>query len=220
MAQDMSDRLTEESFEEKTAVEPSVEEAPKEEVGVEKEVPQEAPQEVVEALVEKAPEKVEEVVENVVEEAPVVEEEKEDDEVDQEPVVEENPVEGKPEPQTSEFSRKDFEWMFNDGLVSVGLFLPERGKEMFKKLALQRRVQTSIPYALKETKRKNNPKEIIISGLKFVIPKNTLVELPESVFQIAMESLDTGGLSEIPNSHGESLQISSADKAAEWFGLD
>jgi len=113
----------------------------------------------------------------------------------------------------------DIEWMFNGGLVSIGLYLPEEGKAAFKKLCKQERVRIIAPYELRETASVNIPKVVIINGLKFTIPKNTYVELPKSVARRVMESQDTKGIDNIVNSEGEPLNINSADKAKRWFGL-
>lgn len=115
-------------------------------------------------------------------------------------------------------TEEDIEWMFNGGLVSIGLYLPE-AKEVFKKLCKQERVRIIAPYELRETASVNIPKVVIINGLKFSIPKNTYVELPKSVAKRVMESQDTKGMDGIVNSEGEPLNINSADKAKRWFGL-
>ncbi|MDX9739463.1 MAG: hypothetical protein RBT33_03890 [Candidatus Dojkabacteria bacterium] len=115
-------------------------------------------------------------------------------------------------------TEEDIEWMFNGGLVSIGLYLPE-AKDTFKVLCKQERVRIIAPYELRETASVNIPKVVIINGLKFTIPKNTYVELPASVARRVMESQDTKGMDGIINSEGEPLNINSADKAKRWFGL-
>ena len=120
---------------------------------------------------------------------------------------------------SQELTSEDIEWMFNDGLVEIGLLLPARGKEMFKKLCKQQRVMTVVPYDLKETRTRNNPKEVIKNGLKFVIPKNTQVLLPESIAKEVMRSQDTQGTEDIKNSHGESLNVNASEEAKKWFGI-
>lgn len=118
-----------------------------------------------------------------------------------------------------EITEEDIEWMFNGGLVSIGLYLAQEGKATFKKLCKQERVRIIAPYDLRETASVNIPKVVIINGLKFSIPKNTYVELPESVANKVMESQDTKGIESIKNTEGEPLNINSAEKAKKWFGL-
>lgn len=121
---------------------------------------------------------------------------------------------------TSTPTEEELSWMFNEGLVEIGLLLPVEGKTIFKKLCRETRVKMIVPYDIKETANKNIKKEVIIGGLKFTIPKNTYVNLPDSVAKMIMESQDTQGINSVENSHGESLNINSADKAKKWFGVE
>lgn len=95
--------------------------------------------------------------------------------------------------KTSSLTLKDMaKELSNDGLIAIDLMIPDnkernlRGK--MEKLYNQERVVYAIPFDLKEVE--GATQEVIWNFIRFTIPKQTMVSLPQSIFEILKQSFN------------------------------